>query len=105
MRSKGFTPGQLVWISQRADGWSRGYLQTERGYPKSIELKSGVPCTILRGALAKDFGVYSRHTYHGKSVGRRIAEESWLVIYNGAPTLIREEMLCKRRYKPRKTKQ
>jgi hypothetical protein len=102
MRSKDFKPGQLVWLSQLVDDWVRGYLQTERGYPTAIDLSKGLPCTVIRRALAKDYGTYARHTHHGKSTGRRIAESAWLVLYNGAPTLIDERWLCKRRYTSKK---
>ena len=105
MRSKGFVAGQLVWLSQRVDGWCRGYIPTERGWPDVVELKPGIPCTVLRPALAKDYGTYTRHTHGGKSNARRLAEDAWLVLYNGAPTLINEELICKRRYTPRKTAQ
>ena len=101
MRAKSFTAGQLVWISKRVYNWCRGYIQAERGYPTVIELVGGVPCTVIRKALAKDYGIYARHTYKGRSVGRRIAEHSWLVLHNGRPTLIDGSWLCKRRYTPK----
>jgi len=104
-RSKAFAAGQLVWISQRIDHWCRGYIQTERGYPTVVDLDKGAPCTVIRKALAKDLGVYSRHSHRGKSVGRRIAEHSWLVLHSGRPTVIDEAWLCKRRYTPRKKAQ
>lgn len=105
MRAKSFTAGQLVWISKRVDHWCRGYVQVERGYPTVIELIGGAPCTVIRKALAKDYGVYARHTHKGRSVGHRIAEHSWLVLHNGRPTLIDGSWLCKRRYTPKKAVQ
>ena len=101
-RVKPFAAGQLVWVSQKIDHWCRGYIPVEKGYPSIVDLVKGSPCTVIRKALAKDLGVYSRHTHHGKSVGRRIAEHSWLVLHDGRPVVIDEAWLCKRRYTPRK---
>lgn len=100
-----FQEGQLAWISARADGWSCGLQQTAKGNPVRIKLEPGKPCTVIRRALAKDYGVYARHMYEGKSSARRMAERAWLVLYDGIPTMIDDEWLNKRYYKPRKRKE
>ena len=105
MRRKEFTPGQLVWLGAQVYSWSTGIVPCKSGYPGRVSLVRGEPATIIRRALAKDFGVYSRHTHKGVSTAARLAAESWLVLYNGSPVMIKEELLCKRRYKSRKTVQ
>jgi hypothetical protein len=67
-----------------------------------VLLTRGAPATIIRRALAKDFGVYGRHTHKGVSTAARLAEESWLILYNGSPALVKDVFLCKRRYTPKK---
>jgi hypothetical protein len=105
MGSKPFTPGQLVWTACTVDRPVIGFSQVARGYPDRIVLRSAVPCTIIRHALAKDFGTYTRHSYEGTSTAMMFAKTAWLVLYDGAPLLIDESILRTRRYKPRKTKQ
>jgi hypothetical protein len=101
-KRKEFVPGQLVWITSTATFSSDvGLPQTAKGYPTRIRLVPGTPCTIIRKALAKDFGIYARHTYRGRSTGAQLAVTSWLTLYNGAPMMIDEIYLVKRFYKPR----
>ena len=101
-----FKAGQLVWISKRAEDWyMTAPQQTAKGYPVRINLEPGKPCTIIRRALAKDYGTYARHMYDGKSTALRQAERSWLVLYDGVPTMIEDEWLNKRYYTPRKRKE
>ena len=105
-RSDRFKPGDLAWISKRAGRW---YLtarqQVDKGYPPSIRLEVGKPCTIIRRAFAKDYGVYKRSTLNGESVAARWARASWLVLYEGVPAMIEDEWLNKRCYRPRKPKE
>lgn len=101
-----FKPGQLVWISARVDNWHMtAPQQTAKGYPVRVKLEPGKPCTIIRRALAKDYGIYARHMYCGKSAALRQAERSWLVLYDGIPAMVEDEWLNKRYYKPRKRKE
>ena len=100
-----FKPGQLVWISSRVDGWATGLGQVPKGYPPRIPLAPGTACTVIRKAQARDYGTYSRHTHGGTSTALRAAKTAWLVLYEGAPTMIDNEWLIKRYYTPRKTKQ
>ena len=101
-----FKPGQLVWISARVEDWHMtAVLQTASGYPDRVKIEPGKPCTIIRRALAKDYGMWARNMYGGKSTGRRQAERSWLVLYEGVPTMIEDQWLNKRYYKPRKRKE
>ena len=104
MRADRFKPGGLAWTSVHVDSWYRcdGLRQTVKGYPVRVKLEPGKPCTVIRRALAKDYGVYARHVHNGKSSARRLAERSWLVLYDGIPTMIDEEWLKKRHYTPRK---
>jgi len=102
MRRKEFTPGQLVWISSRVESWTNGMIQCKSGYPKSVRLTRGDPATIIRRALAKDFGIYGRHTHKGISTAATLAGEAWLVLYNGIPVMIEDAHLCKRRYVPKR---
>jgi hypothetical protein len=105
MRSRKFVPGQLVWITQLENGYPEGMIPCRKGYPVRVKLKLGSAATIIRKALAKDYGIYARLTWKGKSQGSRTAEGSWLVLYEGAPMLVPEYDLRGRRYTPRKTKQ
>jgi hypothetical protein len=105
MRSKLFTPGQLIWTSSVLEDWAHGFSQVARGYPERIALRSSAPCTVIRKALAKDYGVYGRHCHEGTSTAMKLAKTAWLVLYDGAPLLIDCKWLNVRRYKPRKTKQ
>lgn len=105
MRRKDFKTGDLAWISKAADGWSNGMVQSKRGYPAHVKLIIGDPVTILRRAQAGDYGVYARHTHRGRSTGKRLADDSWLVLYGGRPVLIQEVYLNKRLYKSRKKPQ
>jgi hypothetical protein len=43
--------------------------------------------------------------HNGRSTGKRLADDSWLVLYNGRSVLIQEVYLNKRHYKPRKKPQ
>lgn len=79
--------------------------QVTKGYPPSIRLEVGKPCTIIRHAFAKDYGVYKRSTIGGESVAARWARAAWLVLYDGVPTMIEDDLLNKRCYKPRKRKE
>lgn len=106
MKHNEFTPGQLVWITQRWDDGMYGYRPCRNGYPPRVELKPGSAATIIRKALAKDFGLYTRQSFEvGESTARSMAIASWLILYEGAPVLVYRETICKRRYSPRKTKQ
>lgn len=105
MSRKGFRSGQLVWVSARVDEWCRARFQTSRGYPEERSLTAGTPCTVIRRALAKDFGTWARHTHRGKSTGRRLSETAWLVLYEGRPAMIDEEFLVLRRYRSRGSKE
>jgi len=105
MKRKVFAPGQLTWISSRVESWTSGLSPCKSGYPERVPLVRGAPATIIRRSLAKDFGVYGRHTHNGTSTAARLAKESWLVLYNGSPVMVNEAFLCKRRYTPRKTVQ
>jgi hypothetical protein len=100
-----FKAGQLVWISSRAYGWAKGLRQAAKGYPLRVQLIPGTACTVIRKAQAKDFGTYSRHTHNGTSTAMRAAKTAWLVLYEGAPTMIDNEWLIKRYYTPRKRKE
>lgn len=100
-----FKAGQLVWISSRAGGWANGLRQVAKGYPPQVQLTSGTACTVIRKAQAKDFGTYARHTHGGTSTALRAAKTAWLVLYEGAPTMIDNEWLIKRYYTPRKRKE
>lgn len=104
-KRKEFTPGQLVWITSRVTGWSQGCKQALKGYPDRFPLTAGVPCTVIRKALAKDYGIYGRHTYKGVSTAMKHARTAWLVLYEGTPAMIDSFWLVKRRYTPRKTRQ
>jgi hypothetical protein len=105
MRSKKFVPGQLVWITQLKNGYPEGLIPCRTGYPQRVLLKLGSAVTIIRKALAKDYGIYARETWRGRSRGARNAEDSWLTLYEGAPMLVPEYDLRGRRYAPRKPKQ
>jgi hypothetical protein len=100
-----FKAGQLVWISSRVDGWASGLGQVAKGYPPRIMLTAGAACTVIRKAQARDFGTYARHTHGGTSTAMRAAATAWLVLYEGAPTMIDNEWLIKRYYTPRKRKE
>ena len=100
-----FKAGQLVWISSRAGGWANGLRQVAKGYPPRIPLVPGTACTVIRKAQAKDFGTYARHTHDGTSTARKVARTAWLVLYDGAPTMIDNDWLIKRYYTPRKRKE
>lgn len=105
MRTKEFTPGDLAWITTREEVTTRllnGLVPCASGYPERISIKPGSPVTVIRQALAKDYGIYGRHTYKGRSTAAKLAEESWLVLYEGAPLLLDGECLNKRPYTPRK---
>ena len=80
-------------------------VQSRRGYPTYVKLIAGDPVTILRRAQAGDYGTFSRHMHNGRSTGRRLADDAWLVLYGGRPVLIQEIYLNKRHYKPRKKPQ
>jgi hypothetical protein len=100
-----FKAGQLVWISSRAGGWANGLRQVAKGYPPQVKLVPGTACTVIRKAQAKDFGTYARHTHGGISTARKVARTAWLVLYEGAPTMIDDDWLIKRYYTPRKRKE
>jgi hypothetical protein len=102
MKRRDFVPGQLVWLGAAVESWSIALIPCKSGYPKALKITRGNPATIIRRALAKDFGVYGRHTHNGVSSAAHLAEESWLVLYNGIPVLIKDKYLCKRRHTPRK---
>jgi hypothetical protein len=102
MKRKEFTPGQLVWLGAQVESWSNGLVPCKSGYPERVLLARGAPATIIRRALAKDFGIYGRHTHKGVSTAARLAGESWLVLYDGIPVMIKDAYLCKRRHTPRK---
>jgi hypothetical protein len=103
MRRKEFTPGQLVWIGSVVESWTNGLVQCKSGYPPTVGLIAETPATIIRRALAKDFGILGRHTHRGVSTAAKLARDSWLVLYNGRPLMIRDNHLS--RYAPRKTVQ
>ena len=103
MRRKEFTPGQLVWIGSVVESWTNGLIQCKSGYPRAVGLIAETPATIIRRALAKDFGILGRHTHKGVSTAAKLARDSWLVLYNGSPVMIRDYHLS--RYAPRKTVQ
>ena len=105
MRRKGFKTGDLAWIGKAAEGWSNGMAQSKRGYPAYVKLIAGDPVTILRPAQAGDYGTFVRHIHNGRSTGKRLADDSWLVLYGGRPVLIQEVYLNKRLYKSRKKSQ
>jgi hypothetical protein len=101
-----FKPGELVWISTRVDDWHAiATKQTVKDYPDLVKIEPGKPCTIIRRALAKDYGKWARDMRGGKSYALRRAEKSWLVLYDGIPAMIEEAWLSKRYYKPRKRKE
>jgi len=103
VRRKEFTPGQLVWIGSVVESWTNGLVQRKSGYPPTVRLIPNTPATIIRRSLAKDFGILGRHTYKGVSTAATLARDSWLVLYNGSPVMIRDNHLS--RYAPRKTVQ
>ena len=105
MRRKDFKTGDLAWIGKAADSWSNGMVQSKRGYPVYVALVVGAPVTIIRRAQAGDYGVFARHYHNGRSTGKRLAETSWLTLYNGRPVMIQEIYLNKRLYSPRKKPQ
>jgi hypothetical protein len=105
MKRRDFATGQLVWLGAAIDHDSTAMIPCKSGYPKTVKITRGEPATILRKALAKDFGVYGRHTYKGVSTAATLAGESWLVLYNGIPVILKDAYLCKRRYTPKRKPQ
>lgn len=105
MKRKQFEAGQLVWIGSVVESWTNGLIQCKSGYPPTVGLIPNTPATIIRRALAKDFGVLGRHTHRGVSTAAKLARDSWLTLYNGQPVMIRDGHLNKRRYTPRNTVQ
>jgi hypothetical protein len=103
MKRKVFAPGQLVWIGSVVESWTSGLIQCKSGYPPTVGLIAETPATIIRRALAKDFGILGRDTYRGVSTAAKLARDSWLVLYNGSPVMISDNHLS--RYAPRKTVQ
>ena len=101
MKRKQFTPGQLVWVGSVVESWTNGLIQCKSGHPLIVGLIPNTPATIIRRALAKDFGVLGRHTHKGVSTAAKLARDSWLTLYNGQPVMIRDDHLNKRRYTPR----
>jgi hypothetical protein len=105
MRRKDFASGQLTWITSTVDPWTSGMAQCKSGYPERVKLIPDTPATIIRRALAKDFGIFGRHTHRGVSTAAKLAKDSWLVLYDGHAVMIEDKYLNKRRYTPRKTVQ
>ena len=105
MRDKEFVPGQLVWITSGPSPIKDGLIPCRSGYPKHLALKPEAPGTIIRKALAKDYGIFIRFTHKGVSQAKRLADQDWLILYEGQQVLVFGGLLRKRRYKPRKTKQ
>jgi hypothetical protein len=106
MRTERFKPGDLVWTVYRNTQMGvRGYVQSSKGYPPVVHFEPNTPLTIIRKALAKDYGIWSRHRHRGHSTAYHFAITSWLVLHDGMPVVILDEFLSKRRHKARKTKQ
>jgi hypothetical protein len=104
MRSDRFKSGDLAWVTQRRNVWLNAMIPCRTGYPKMVNPKPGDTVTIIRRALASDFGIYVRHTYNGTSTARKWAMSSWLALSTFGAILIEEKFLCKRPYKPRRLK-
>ena len=105
MTSREFSPGELVWIARGPSPLKEGLVPCRSGYPGRVELRPESPGTIIRKALARDYGIFTRFTHKGVSQAKRLADQDWLILYDGSPLLVFGGLLRKRRYKPRKTKQ
>lgn len=98
MRSDRFKQGDLAWITQRRNIWVNAMVPCKEGYPKVVNPKPGEPVTIIRPARASDYGIHRRHTYKGVSSARGWAMSSWLVLAESGTILIKDDLLCKRRF-------
>lgn len=99
VKSRRFKPGDLAWITSRQPDYHvMGFFPTETGYPTSGVLTRGVACTVIRQAIADDYGELKRikHGNNVSTMGEVYARGDWLVLYEGKPILVENENLVTR---------